>query len=66
MNDSAEWTESLDHPGYRAKTIQYNGCTIEIFRPILDDKERAKREAHIKNVAETALRNYYYRKEQTS
>lgn len=63
---TTEWAPSPEHPGYRIKVIQYNGCTIEILRPELSEQEQAKREAHVKAVAERVLRDYYKRKEQLS
>lgn len=63
MTIPTEWAESPEHPGYKSKFIQYGNCTIQIFRPELDAKERAKREAHAKAVAERVLRDYYIRKE---
>jgi hypothetical protein len=61
--NNLQWVDSPDHPGYKVKTIKKGACTIHIFRPILDDKEREKREAHTKAVAERVLSNYYIRKE---
>lgn len=66
MTTTTEWASSPDHPGYRVKVIQQGSCTIEVLRPELDAEEQAKREAHLKNVAESVLRDYYKRKEQTS
>lgn len=66
MTTPTEWASSPEHPGYRVKVIQHGSCTIEILRPELDAREQAKREAHLKAVAESALRDYYRRKEQTS
>ena len=66
MTTPTSWAESPEHPGYYVKTIEKGGCTIQILRPILDEKERAKREAHIKTVAEKVLSDYYIRKEKTS
>ena len=66
MTTPTEWAESPEHPGYRVKVIQRDGFTIQILRPELDEKEQAKREAHLKNVAERTLANYYKRKEQAS
>lgn len=63
MNTTAEWVESTEHPGYRAKTVKHGNCTIHILRPELDAKERAKTEARVKAVAESTLRDYYKRKE---
>lgn len=63
MNTTTEWVDSPEHPGYKVKTIKHGNCTIEILRPDLDDKERTKRENHVKAVAEKVLLNYYKRKE---
>lgn len=46
------WTETGN--GYRTKTIKSGDCTIVLHRPILDEKEAAKRE----RVVEIALSNY--------
>mgnify|MGYP003313502568 CR=1 FL=1 len=43
-----ERVEDPEHPGYRKKTMLYGNCRIEVYRPILDEKERKKREAHVK------------------
>ncbi len=66
MNTEAEWTDSPEYPGYQVKVIKHGCCTIELFRPILDKAERAKREAQVKAAAEAVLRSYYRRKEQES
>lgn len=66
MTTPNNWAESPEHPGYRVKTIQKGSCTIHILRPMLDEKEQAKREAHTKAVAERVLSDYYIRKEKTS
>lgn len=66
MTTPTEWATSPEHPGYRIKVIQYNGCTIQILRPELSAEEQAKREAHTKTVAERVLRDYYKRKEHVS
>lgn len=55
---SKDWTTSPEHPGYKCKTITRGNFTVHIFRPILDRTESAKREDHLKNVAERALKNY--------
>ena len=43
---------------YLAKTIQHGNATIHIYRPILTDEERKKREKHIISVAERMLSKY--------
>jgi hypothetical protein len=50
--EPSAWREIT--PGYRTKTITRGNVTIVIHRPILSDKERAKRERAV----ETALSNY--------
>ena len=42
----AEWVTDQKE-GYRTKTIQVGNCTVTVHRPILDDKERAKREGRV-------------------
>ena len=66
MTTKTEWAASPEHPGYRVKVIQRDSFTIQILRPELDEKEQAKREAHLKAVAESTLRDYYKRKEKIS
>lgn len=66
MDTTNQWVESPENPGYRVKTIQHGACTLHILRPILDEKEQAKRAAHVKAVAERVLSDYYIRKERTS
>lgn len=63
MTTPNTWADSPEHPGYKVKVIQHGNCTIQILRPELDAKERAKREANAKAVAERVLRDYYIRKE---
>lgn len=66
MTNTTEWATSPDHPGYRVKFIEKDGCTIQILRPEQSEEEQTKREAHTKAVAERVLRDYYNRKEKTS
>ena len=56
-----DWAEDPERPGYIKKVLKYGNCTITVYRPILDPKERAKREAHLKTVAESVLASYYRR-----
>ena len=63
MHITNEWVESPDHPGYYEKVIKRDNYTVRILRPVLSDKERAKREAHTNSVAAKVLRDYYIRKE---
>ena len=62
MNETAEWVEAPEQPGYMKKELKHGECSITIYRPILDEKERAKRIAHLKTVAESVLSSYYKRK----
>lgn len=41
-----EWRTDV-HPGYRTKVIKVGNHTVEINRPILDEKERARRELQV-------------------
>lgn len=43
-----EWR--ITENGYRVKTIQMDCATINIFRPILTEEERALREAEILHI----------------
>ena len=43
-----EWR--ITENGYRVKTIQIGSATINIFRPILTEEERALREAEILHI----------------
>lgn len=64
MEIISDWTESTEHPGYRVKVMKHGNATLEVYRPILNDAERKKIEAHVKAVAERTLYNYYKRKEE--
>jgi hypothetical protein len=61
MENANEWAPSPDHPGYLCKTIHRNACTITILRPELGEKEKQKREAHVKTAAENALKSYIFK-----
>lgn len=63
MSTSSQWVTSPEHPGYRIKTIKRGNCTIQVLRPELTDKERAKVETQTVAVAERVLRDIYIRKE---
>lgn len=47
------------------KTIQHGAVTIIIHRPVLDEKERAKREQQVKDTTATVMRDYLKRKERS-
>lgn len=63
MDSETEWETSTEYPGYQIKIIKHGNCTIELLRPELDKAERAKREAHVKEVTESVLSSYYRRKD---
>lgn len=44
----SEWRTDV-HPGYRTKVIRVGNATVEINRPLLDEKERARREQQVKD-----------------
>ena len=55
MSDFKDWMESKERPGYRVKHMRYKNVTIEVYRPILSDEERTKRErALMKDIARIA------------
>ena len=64
MSTTTEWAAAPEHPGYITKTVKKGNVTIEIFRPELDQAERAKTERQIKTTLERSLSAYYYRKEE--
>ena len=59
----SDWQPSTDHPGYIVKVIKHDYGIAEIYRPILSDQERKKREKHISIAVGRILANYYIRKE---
>lgn len=65
MSNETEWVDSTEYPGYKERVVKHGNCTVYLYRPILDDTERKKRENHLKRVAESVLASYYKRKEQT-
>ena len=64
--NTENWIPSTEHPGYVVKTLTKGNCTIQVFRPELSDRERAKVEAQVKARAERVLRDYYIRKEENA
>lgn len=50
---TSEWVTGI-HPGYRTKIIQVGNSTVEINRPLLDEKEAAQRKSQV----EDALRQF--------
>lgn len=53
MNDL--WVTDIKE-GYRTKTIQVGNCTVRIHKPILDEKERARREEQVIDALKGLLR----------
>ena len=58
MSVTDSWEVLPDHPGYRCKLIKHGNTTIRVFRPILTDAERKKRERQIMSSITRTLRNY--------
>ena len=58
MSDVDSWVELPEHPGYRCKLIKHGNTTIRVFRPILTDKDRQRREQQIMSAVGKILRNY--------
>ena len=58
VNDTDDWLESTDRPGYRYKLIKNGNVTIRVFRPILTDSERKRRERQIMSAVGRILRKY--------
>lgn len=46
---SAEWVTGIKD-GYETKIVQVGNCTVRIHSPILDAKERSRREEEVKQV----------------
>ena len=51
----ADWVTDIKE-GYRTKTIQVGNCTVRIHKPILDEKERARREEQVIDALKGLLR----------
>ena len=64
MNLPKEWVVSSEYPGYKVQVVKVGNCTVELYRPILQPTERAKREAHFKAVCESVLAQHYRRMEE--
>lgn len=48
----------MESTSYTSKTIEYNGVTITVRRPVLDDCEREKRRKQIVDSLGHSLREY--------
>ena len=58
MSDTDSWVVLPEHPGYRCKLIKRGNITIRVFRPILTDTERQRREHQIMSAVGRILSNY--------
>lgn len=58
MMETDNWVELPERPGYRCKLIERGNITIRVFRPILTDAERQKRERQIMSAVGRILRKY--------
>ena len=56
------WITSQTRPGYREKTIQSGAATIIIYRPDVDQAERARRENRARTTLESAMRETLHRR----
>lgn len=54
----ADWETGIKE-GYYTKTMQIGNCTATVHRPILDEAERAKREAAVIQALASFGRAYY-------
>ena len=45
---ASDWATDIKD-GYQTKEVQVGNCTVRIHRPILDDRERARREEQVKD-----------------
>ena len=52
---SDDWVTGIKE-GYYSKTFQVGNCTVTVHRPILDDRERAKREEEVINALRALIR----------
>ena len=50
---------------WTTQTLQYGSATIIVHRPVLTEKERAKREQQVQDAMAGAMRDYMKRKEIT-
>ncbi len=63
MSDTDSWVELSDHPGYRCKIIKQGNISIRVFRPILTDVERHRRERQIMSSVGRILSKYDFEDE---
>ena len=65
MSDTDCWVELPEYPGYRCKLIQRGNTTIRVFRPILSDTVRKRREEQIMSAVGRILSKYHNSEETT-
>ena len=58
MSDTDYWVELPEYPGYRCKLIQRGNTTIRVFRPIMTDTARKRREQQVMSVVGKILSKY--------
>lgn len=58
MSGTDCWVELPEHPGYRCKLIQRGTITIRVFRPILTETGRKRREQQIMSAVGKTLSKY--------
>lgn len=63
MSDTDCWVELPEHPGYRCKLIQRGNITIRVFRPILTETGRKRREQQIMSAVGRTLSKYNHSEE---
>ena len=56
--DIDDWVELSECPGYKCKVVQHGNVAIRVFRPILTDTERKRREHQIMSSVGRVLRKY--------
>ena len=52
---SAEWVTGIKD-GHQTKTVRVGNCTVRIHRPILDDRERARKEEQVRDALRGLIR----------
>lgn len=56
------WTPSETRSGYTMTTLQRGAATIVLYRPVLSEKERARREKQIQENLGRCMRDYLNRR----
>ena len=63
MSAIDSWVELPEHPGYRCKIIKQGNITVRVFRPILTDSEKQRRERQVMSSVGRILRKYDFEDE---